>query len=292
MAGIHFTYNSDPCDGDLCQGDVLERTPGFEALLKEFYPQYAARPENKYFLILTQTCDLVRRSGGRCVAPYISVAPVRPLSVALSRKLAEVAEADIGGRIPICTSKNKAKLDLWMERLLNNNEPNYFYLRKVPERRLAEDCCAHLALSIAIKSDLRYDLCLSSRILSLQPVFQAKLGWLVGQMYSRVGTEDWDRAEMYAEIKSTLKLRAIWVPDDKLMNLRTSVQDWRNEHPDAELDGKTVERLLARIPRQRDLVLERVVQLLKQRDLVPEGKEIQTRNLIANDPEFRALFKD
>ena len=51
---------------------------------------------------------------------------------------------------------------------------------------------AYLKVSIALKSQEHYDKCLAAKKLELSDEFKAKLGWLVGNMYSRVGTADWE----------------------------------------------------------------------------------------------------
>ena len=47
-----------------------------------------------------------------------------------------------------------------------------------------------LQLSVALKVE-HYDLCLDAKIAELKEPFQAKLGYRVGHMYSRVGTAEW-----------------------------------------------------------------------------------------------------
>ena len=75
-------------------------------------------------------------------------------------------------------------------KLLNNNHPEYFYLAEDVDCHLSEACVAFLKLAIPIKSE-HYDRCLAARISQLKEIFQAKLGWLAGNIYSRVGTPDW-----------------------------------------------------------------------------------------------------
>jgi hypothetical protein len=181
---------------------------------------------------------------------------------------------------------------MWMARLLNNNESAYFFLRKSPERDVAEDCCAFLALSIAIKSDLHYGTCLEARRIALADAFQAKLGWLVGQMYSRIGTEDWDEADVQRETKLALKRLAIWVDDKKLKPLTQLVAEWQAANPEGVVDGPVIEGLLKRVPKQKDQVVTRIMELLHTKGLVPPGQEVQTRNLITNDPTLASLLKD
>ena len=54
-----------------------------------------------------------------------------------------------------------------------------------------ESMVAYLKVSIALKSNEHYDKCLNAKKIELTDEFKAKLGWLVGNMYSRVGTADW-----------------------------------------------------------------------------------------------------
>ena len=51
---------------------------------------------------------------------------------------------------------------------------------------------AYLKVSIALKSEKHYKELLNAKVLELSDEFKAKLGWLVGNMYSRVGTTDWE----------------------------------------------------------------------------------------------------
>ena len=59
--------------------------------------------------------------------------------------------------------------------------------------------------SVAIKAD-HYEVLQKARIGQLAKEFRAKLGWLVGNMYSRIGTEDWSEPkERQAEQKKIVK---------------------------------------------------------------------------------------
>lgn len=57
---IHFTYKNEADMLSLCQGDVLEKTDALMGILEEVHP-YFLKDEYKYFMVLTQSCDLVRR---------------------------------------------------------------------------------------------------------------------------------------------------------------------------------------------------------------------------------------
>lgn len=62
---IHFTYKQFPDMSSLCQGDVLRVTDEMREILKEVHP-YFLNEQYKYFMVLTQSCDLVRRNAGKC----------------------------------------------------------------------------------------------------------------------------------------------------------------------------------------------------------------------------------
>ncbi len=107
--GLHWTYHDNVDAPDLQQGDLLKRTAELEGLLRSYYPLYAAKEENRHFLVLTQTCDLVRRENNRCATRYIAIAPVRPLQVALQRKLYAKLTDNVKA-VPIYTRQAETKL--------------------------------------------------------------------------------------------------------------------------------------------------------------------------------------
>lgn len=213
---MHFTYRKP--EGDLQQGDLLTRTKEVVQLLREVHPHYSQHQDYKYLIVLTQSCDLVRRQGDSCKSRYISLAAVRPLTTVITRELSRYQRSPREQRLGYCSQKARSDMKQFLERLLNNNEPNYFYLHSDVELEIAEPHVAFLALSIAVKADLHYETCLNARIGQLEDSFQAKLGWLVGNMYSRVGTADWVPGHQTPEqfenhIETMLKETCIWVDE-------------------------------------------------------------------------------
>ena len=156
---MHFTYH--PLDkSELMQGDVLERTPAINALLEQVHPHFYQHPKNLYFMVLTQSCDLVQRGGaGRCKAPYILLAPVRSLDLVVERHIAQASAANVKAALPVVSDKIKTKASEFLSRLMNNNEPGYFFLDG-KDTALGCDCAAFLNLSIPIKSALHLSSCL------------------------------------------------------------------------------------------------------------------------------------
>ncbi len=185
----HYTYG-ELDKGRLCQGDVLRKTPQLVSLLKKYHSHYADHPDYRYFLVLTQSCDLYRRNGSPPASRYITLAAVRPIEEAIRR---EARSRQQWWQEPTRVLSLRAfdELVLFTESLFNNNIPNYFYLHEDISLGISGRHCAFLALSVALKID-HYDLCLDSKLAQLKEPFQAKLGWLVGNMYSRIGTEEWD----------------------------------------------------------------------------------------------------
>ena len=76
---VHFTYKCNPDMSSLCQGDILKITEEIKTVLTEVHP-YFLNDQYKYFMVLTQSCDLVRRNGSKCKTPYITLAAVRNFS--------------------------------------------------------------------------------------------------------------------------------------------------------------------------------------------------------------------
>lgn len=214
----HFCYALSS-DADLQQGDILRKTDDLKKILKDVHPHYLDESYT-HFIVLSQTCDLVRRDGKNCKTRYITLGVVRPLSLLLGREI-EKHQDDFDKAAIVCKSSVKSKLSQLLERLLNNNEAEYFYIEPQVEVGLYEPSCAFLRLSISIRAYQHYDACLMARVLSLTEGFRAKLGWMLGNVYSRVGTEDWvpgtlTSKEFHKRIGDTLESMCQWVEDEKL----------------------------------------------------------------------------
>ena len=188
---IHFTYKEKPDMQSLCQGDILEITEEISMILKDVHP-FFLNEQYKYFIVLSQSCDLVRRNGKDCKTPYITLAAVRNYSDFLERMLLKGRFAEKVNGLLIMDEKNKERAYQLVERVYNNTEPEYFFLYKEDALGFPESMVAYLKVSIALKSKEHYDKCLNAKSIELTDEFKAKLGWLVGNMYSRVGTADWE----------------------------------------------------------------------------------------------------
>ena len=258
----HFTYEAEKNNHELFQGDVLARTPEIEKLLQEVHPHFHNKSKNLYFMVLTQSCDLVLRNGESCKAPYITIAPVRTLDAVIHREIKKL-QLSIQSDAPVLTDKSQMKMRQFLQRLFNNNEPGYFFL-EAGDTELPEDCSAFINLSISLKAELHYATCLAAKRLQLTEAFQAKLGWLVAQMFSRVGTTDWPPAVLTKKVNETLRDAAVWVPDDRVATLQREFDTKQALDPSARLTGSEINTILKRIPSKKTQVLNHAQEIMKQ----------------------------
>lgn len=188
---VHFTYKANPDMNSLCQGDVLIKTDELIETLRTVHP-YFCNEEYKYFMVLSQSCDLVRRNGGKCKTPYITLAAVRDYDDFLAKTLIGNNMAENCHGFLLVEEKARTRVYQMIERVYNNTEPEYFFLYKDNTLDFPKPMVVYLKVSIALKSEAHYQKCLNAKQLELSDEFKAKLGWLVGNMYSRVGTADWE----------------------------------------------------------------------------------------------------
>lgn len=288
---MHFTYDEKIIADELMQGDVLRRTPAVEEVLRQVHPHFYNNDKNLFFLILTQSCDLVRRNGNLCKSPYISIAPVRSIDVIISKQLSALSNSAVRAELPVVPNKGKTKLHEFLTRLINNNEPGFFFLEG-SGTLLGQDCVAFLNLSIALKSELHYDNCLEAKILQLDQTFQAKLGWLVGQLYSRVGTVDWNTSAASAKISSLLKEAAIWVEDGKVKALEEVYKTRSEANPSVELTSREIAATLRAVPDKKMLVLAQAERII--REMLGEERSSEATRLLSrlsSDAGLTTLLK-
>lgn len=289
---MHFTYQKDISREFLRQGDVLERTKEINELLEKIHPHFFDNSKNIYFMVLTQSCDLVRRcgDGSNCKATYITITPVRSLDSVLRKSLSQQGFLEVEAELPVMTNKAKGKATEFLFRLFNNNEPGYFYLES-EDTALTEDCVAILSLSVAIKADLHYDTCLAAKVLELDDTFQAKLGWLVGQMYSRVGTLDWDTNKIKIKSKGLLENAAIWVDDDKIKALEIGFKTFHDSNPERKMTKRDIVSIIKGVPTLKKQVLEQVETLVLGVFGKNEGDKVaKLSKRLADDPFLSKLL--
>ncbi|HYA39750.1 MAG TPA: hypothetical protein VEF34_00470 [Syntrophobacteraceae bacterium] len=287
VASYHFTYCM-PTEGDLQQGDILSKGDRLKALIGQIHPHYL-KDDYTHFIVLTQSCDLARRGGQSCMAEYISIAAIRPLFLVLEREIAKYQD-EFSKRAGVCKKQIRFRLEQFLERLFNNNHEEYFYLHEQLDMDFPTSSCAFLRLSIALKVD-NYDLCLQSRILSLTDIFQAKLGWMVGNIYSRIGTDEWvptacTKTEFSENINKLLDSACEWVDEKKLNEAKGKI---------TVTDDTTQEVLKqqirdTKIPSKKDQAINC---FLSESEKLIEDPNIlkKLKNRLINNPELAILLK-
>ncbi|MGA2059555.1 MAG: hypothetical protein ABSG67_03665 [Thermoguttaceae bacterium] len=192
MGSSHFQYEDKQacCNNQLFQGDVLERTPELEGLLKELYPYAYQNPEKyPFFIVLTQSCDLVANDRRYRKAEHITLCATRSIRLFLEQEISKI-QIPVLKEIGVCLTSNKPGLLNKLERLLSNEEFPYFYLHPSAETPFNEPHVAYLRITFPLRSDWHYDVCLKTKRAQLAPEFQAKLGWLTTLVFGRVATKD------------------------------------------------------------------------------------------------------
>lgn len=261
---MHFTYFDETPTADLKQGDVLQRTAELDALLATYHPHYNSKSENTHFIILTQSCDLVRRDETGCSARYITIAPIRTLRTIIHRELKTKCELEVAGK-SVSSARSRSQIEMLLQRVFNNNEEEYFFLLAEPTKSLAEDSCAVLRLAISLRAE-HYETFYSARILQLNEMFRAKLGFLIGRIYSRVGTEDWKKEDLNKKVQENIGKSTVWLNDVQLKKLRNLITQHETNFPGVAIDENTFVEMLAVLKKTRkDEVMERIEAIAEQK---------------------------
>lgn len=214
-----YVYQRKTSKASLLQGDILKVDGQFRAYFEEFYPKiiYKENDKEKYVMVLTQSCDLVKTEKRNPKLSHINVCLVKSLRYVV-QKLAidEIKPAVIAGKTIVQRDVLDQLKDKLSKLLNNSGQKTYFFLPK--RSSFAEDMVAVLPLSFSFRI-AHYDLLLQNKILELKPEFRAKVGNIVGQLYGRVGTTDlldcgWGDKKTRDYIKGLLHdLNLVQVPD-------------------------------------------------------------------------------
>ncbi|MEP7198109.1 MAG: hypothetical protein ABI851_16445 [Saprospiraceae bacterium] len=293
----HFTY-ADTIDKEcLKQGDVLIKTADLSAVIDEVHPYFKSN-NYPYFLVITQSCDLVKRRDDKCKSRYITIAAIRSLEDALKREAEELAVSNIEKITKkLIDPKNSSKLSEFLSRLFNNNEPDYFYLHHDVSRNFVDPSVAFLRVSIALKSEIHYNVCIKSKVLELQENFQAKLGWLVGNLYSRVGTEDWvpstlDKSGFEKLVRDQLKTYFQIVPN--LVDIENQLKE---DYTIDQLKNLPINDLIeivntTKIRSKKDKVISKLEEIITNSSALRQGYDIKKLlSKIGSDPSITSLLK-
>jgi hypothetical protein len=189
----HWTYCPVKEEDDLFQGDIIARS---EPLLEVFRSVHRHFCDEKYlaFLVTTQTCDLVRRGTKACNTKHINLAVIRSLDDLVPQFFREMAGTDFEG---VYLEESKYEAKQFLSRVINQNEQaqGIFYLHPDADAGIAVPAVALLRVSIALRAHEHYDTLRKERRGRISTEFRSKLGWLTGNLYSRIDTPDWSDHE-------------------------------------------------------------------------------------------------
>ena len=274
---------------NLEQGDILRPSPEVVALLQLYHPHYASHPENRFYIVLTQSCDLVWRSDG-IKARYIAIAPVRVLDAVMEREFSSsIIRLDDGSSF--ASTRTKTDLERFLGRLINNNEPGYFYIEPEATAGLTEPMCAALALPISFRAE-HYSKFIDARVIGLEDSFQAKLGWLLGQMYSRVGTRDFPGEEVKAKVSSIVSELAIWLDPRQFDHVVSSFENERKEDNQKGFVLSDIERIGKTLPKKKDMAINIILDKAAELGIIPNPSTARRalRKGLESDSAFAQYF--
>ena len=185
----HWTYCPVGEEDDLFQGDIIARSEPLLEVFRDVHRHFCAE---KYlaFLVITQTCDLVRRGARACKTKHINLAVIRSLDDLVPDFFQEMCGTGIEG---VYLEETKYEAKQFLTRVINQNEQAHgiFYLHPDADAGIAVPAVALLRVSIALRSHEHYDTLRRERCGRIANEYRNKLGWLAGNLYSRIDTPDW-----------------------------------------------------------------------------------------------------
>jgi hypothetical protein len=294
---IHPTYQEiKDVNSDLQQGDILRPS---EELLSIFHKTYNDIFDKGYlaFIVLTQTCDMVRRKDDnsetkKCKSKIINLAGVRLLEDIWSSLVDRVCcKATIGGQaIPnVYELDTRSKAHELLNRIINQNAQaeGLFYLHPDGAVEIGNPAVALLQVSIGIGIQ-HYEKLIEARSGRLAGQFQSKLGWLVGNLFSRVATDDL-KEEIAKKIANEFLgpgQKFKWVERSKVKNAQRRPFDLSNK-----TDNEIVEFINSQ-PGQRDVVLKTVVDIVRQTLSTISSDDLRTlENKLATNSTLGSALK-
>lgn len=292
----HWTYTEilPDCE-DLIQGDILEPSKQLQAIFEEVHPHFLD-PKYTGFLVTTQSCDMVRRKRGVCSTHYLNIAVVRQLDDVLHDFLAHTCKQIAPQAY---TQESKGAANQLLGRIFNQNEQalGLFYLHEDADVGIAVPSVALLRVGVSLRVE-HYECLVQARCGRLSSEFTAKLGWLVGNLYSRVGTPDWSEAqngseELKALIHDTLDTEAstvapLWFQESWVEAARNNGVDLAGLAP-KELE-EAIEKHKPATARER--VVARTTEVFKEMFAeVPEEEIEKFGNRLKNDGRLSNILK-
>ena len=290
-------YQDKPADKeDLQQGDIIENQEEVCGIVNNAYPQFSGS-EYDAFLVITQSCDLVRRYGKPCKSKYINLVPIQPLEEIFLSLLDRVCDRfKINCRL--YSARGKSNAIQLIESICNQNAwaLGVFFFHSDIDVKIPVDSVGLLQVGFAVPSESHYyDKLAKARSGRLNVAFQSRLGWLVGNLYSRVATPDFPKSNqqevmdyLMSSNKNNKNLPQ-WLNKGQLEKLksstRTEIMDLREDQIDAllaEYDPK------APVKKAINYVVDTIKGVTKD---VSDAKLQEIQKQLSTNMEFELLFR-
>lgn len=286
--------------GQLRQGDLLVRTPKLAQALAEAHSYYAEASDYSHFLVLTQSCDLVRRGSRACKSRYITICAVRPMSVAAQREFQQYMRPIDGIVIPIGDKEKSVLAKQYLERVVNNTVDGMFFIPRGSAKTVEDHLCAFLPLSIAIRNT-HYEVCLSAKVGQVKDIFAAKIGSLASNLYSRIATPDIHENNDKSAIESFMDeffhdlgyKSVVWLSSFERSELEANVRANLEGSGQDVLPLDQSRQIIESLPKESDAIADRVVQVLINKGVISDDYALRTKakNFLINDREYKKLTK-
>jgi hypothetical protein len=291
---MHWTYEKIQPDSDLCQGDILEPTEELGNLFKKIHPHFT-QPKYLGFFVLTQSCDLSRRKekGNKCSATHICLSVIRSLQDVIRDSL----KNHFGFLAPgVYAQHMKRTVEMMVERLMNQNENTLglFYLYPNVDAGITLHSVAILRVAISVKAIENYETLVRARVGRLSKEFQPKLGWMVGNLYSRVGVRDWkeekegEEEKIIKEILCFTREEPIWLDSRLYKKIIKEYPDFNNFSSTEQT--KIIKNSSPTPPKEKAIeIIAKTVKQVSPR--IPEDALEKIKNRLINDEQFEAQMK-
>ncbi len=252
----HWTYEDFKTTDDLRQGDILRPNADLLKIFNDVHPHFV---NSKYlgFIVTSQSCDLATRENNACSAHHINIAAVRSLSQVFLGLLESECSPIYEG---VYNERDKNKVFNLVNRIFNQNEQKIglFYLFPDASVEFGEDAVAFLRVSVAVKRE-HYKELQAARCGRLQGEFANKLGWLVGNLYSRIGTKDWPSNELKKKTNKFISQldEVNWIPEHvgKYIAKNQSGNLTREEY---------LKMASGKIPTQKEKGIEKIIEIISK----------------------------
>lgn len=293
----HWTYEAFKPNEDLAQGDIIQPTEAVRAVLQDAHKHFLD-PKYTAFIILTQSCDLARRDKQPCKSRYINLAVIRPLNdVLLSFLDTECDPVRLGKDVieGMYVKESRFRADNLLSRILNQNEHGLglFYLHADVDVGIADPSVAMIQVSITLRRE-HYEKLVAARSGHLTPEFQSRLGWIIGNLYSRVATQEWEPEKRKVAINAVLEAcqksgkGPFWLSQASVSAAKTK---------NLNIQGMPIDQIITEIQKHQpqppmDVAIERILFIVKEiASMIDQPTLDSIRNQLTNDQRFESAFK-